>query len=132
MFMLRHLAAVRRSCSSNVLPPMLNVGPHGHGSTHVHWPLKKLKSGMTTLHGGWLAMQSGSLLQGQSGLTTTSDPPPTTVHTVTGKDTKGIISRILDAICAQGGTVVSSRSVRMGGTYSDVDVPKNARFSSRC
>lgn len=52
---------------------------------------------------------------------TPSNPPPTTVHTVTGQDAKGIISKILDAVCSRGGTVVSSRSVRMGGEKSSDD-----------
>lgn len=53
--------------------------------------------------------------------------PPTNVHTVTGNDAKGVISKVLDAVCAQGGTVVSSRSVRMGGKRED-DSTRNRFF----
>ena len=66
-----------------------------------------------SLHGDtlWMQMSSSSTMRGT--------PPPTHVHTVTGNDAKGVISKVLDAVCAQGGTVVSSRSVRMGGKSKD-------------
>ena len=67
--------------------------------------------GVRSLHGDtlWMQMSTSSTTRGNV------TPPPTNVHTVTGCDGKGVISKVLDAVCAQGGTVVSSRSVRMGG-----------------
>mmetsp|Transcript_36749 Transcript_36749/g.91527 ORF Transcript_36749/g.91527 Transcript_36749/m.91527 type:complete len:206 (-) Transcript_36749:136-753(-) len=76
---------------------------------------------------------SSSLSEGEGNVTTPKTkniPSTSTVHTVTGEDVRGILSLILDTVCAAGGTVVSSRSVRMGGSFSSVLVVKGANAAS--